>query len=93
MTVKQEVLDIIKDEIDCIKCNHPFTHDDEVKVDKLIDLYYEINRSITDVKVVKSEKYNSYRCPCCNAVVYISQHYCSQCGQKLDWRNANENLL
>ena len=39
MTVKQQVLDIIQDEIDGIKHNFPFTHDDEVKLDKLIDLY------------------------------------------------------
>lgn len=38
-------------------------------------------------QVVKSPKYNSDRCPKCDKVVYISQHYCSQCGQKLDWRS------
>lgn len=39
MTVKQQVLDIIQDEIEGIKHNFPFTHDDEVKVDKLWDIY------------------------------------------------------
>ena len=39
MTVKQQVLEIIQDEINSIQHNFPFTHDDEVKVDKLIDLY------------------------------------------------------
>lgn len=37
-------------------------------------------------KVVTNEKYGSCRCPRCNKVVGISEHYCSQCGQKLDWR-------
>ena len=39
MTVKQQVLDIIKDEIESIKHNFPFTHNDEVKVGKLLDIY------------------------------------------------------
>ena len=39
MSFKQEVLDIIQDEIDSVKNNFPYTHDDEVKVDKLTDVY------------------------------------------------------
>ena len=39
MTVKQQVLEIIQDEIEGIKHNFPYTHDDEVKVDKLWDMY------------------------------------------------------
>ena len=46
MTVKQQVLDIIQDEIDGIKHNFPFTHDDEVKLDKLIDLYDLIDSTV-----------------------------------------------
>lgn len=37
-------------------------------------------------KVVVNEKYNGYRCPRCNYVAYGSNHYCSECGQKLSWR-------
>lgn len=36
--------------------------------------------------VVVNTKYVNYRCPRCNAVLGISQHYCCQCGQKLNWR-------
>lgn len=46
MTVKQQVLDIIQDEIDDIQHNFPFTHDDEVKLDKLIDLYDLIDSQV-----------------------------------------------
>ena len=43
MTVKQQVLEIIKDEIESIEHNFPFTHDDEVKVNKLWDIYDLVN--------------------------------------------------
>lgn len=46
MTVKQQVLEIIQDEIDSIKHNFPFTHDDEVKLDKLVDVYDLINNMV-----------------------------------------------
>ena len=46
MTVKQQALEIIQDEIDSIKHNFPFTHDDELKLDKLIDLYDLIDSMI-----------------------------------------------
>lgn len=36
---KKQLLEIIQDEIESVKHNFPFTHDDEVKVDKLWDIY------------------------------------------------------
>ena len=45
-TVKEDVLEIIQDEIDSIRHNLPFTHDDEVKLDKLVDLYCTIDNII-----------------------------------------------
>lgn len=36
---KKQLLEIIQNEIESVKHNFPFTHDDEVKLDKLIDLY------------------------------------------------------
>lgn len=47
-TVKQQVLDIIQDEIDSVSHAFPFTHDDEVKNDKLVDLYCLIDNMIED---------------------------------------------
>ena len=41
-TVKEDVLEIIQDDIDSIRHNLPFTHDDEVKLDILHDLYADI---------------------------------------------------
>lgn len=35
----------------------------------------------------RSEKFNNNRCPHCDDIVYVSSHYCSQCGQKLEWRH------
>lgn len=48
-----------------------------------------IPESLREVGIspVRSEKFDNYRCPHCNDVVYRSAHYCSQCGQKLDWRH------
>ena len=46
MAVKEDVLEIIQEEIDSIRHNLPFTHDDEVKLDKLVDLYCEIDNLI-----------------------------------------------
>ena len=37
--VKRQVSDVVQDEIESVRHNFPFTHDDEVKLDKLIDLY------------------------------------------------------
>ena len=52
-------------------------------------MYIELYHSVSDdhgKPVVTNRRYYSYRCPRCNKVVYPSEHYCSQCGQKLDWR-------
>lgn len=46
-----------------------------------VDMHKLIGR-----RVVRNEKYNNYRCPRCNGIIYESYHYCSQCGQKFDWR-------
>jgi hypothetical protein len=46
MAVKEDVLEIIQDDIDSIRHNFPFTHDDEVKLDKLVDLYCEIDNLV-----------------------------------------------
>lgn len=46
--------------------------------------------------VIKNAKYNSDRCPRCDGHVFGRQHFCSQCGQKLDWsacKIANETEL
>ena len=54
-----------------------------------ISYYEEAARALEKVEpkaVVKSETYGSDRCPKCDNVIYRSQHYCSQCGQKFDWR-------
>ena len=48
MTVKQQVLEIILSEIEGVKCSFPFTHDDEVKLDKLLDIYSMIDLGIKD---------------------------------------------
>ena len=46
--VKQQVLEVIQGEIDSIKCNFPFTHDDEVKLDKLGDVYDLIDSAVKE---------------------------------------------
>ena len=46
--VKQRALDVIQDEIESIKHNFPFTHDDEVKLDKLIDVYDLIDSTVKE---------------------------------------------
>ena len=48
MTVKQQVLEIILSEIESVKHCFPFTHDDEVKLDKLLDIYSMIDLGIKD---------------------------------------------
>jgi len=61
-------------------------YENEIPATKDIDiLVYAANKQIGK-KVKLSEKFNSNRCPCCDKVVFRSEHYCSQCGQKLDWR-------
>ena len=48
MSVKEQVLEIIQDEIESVKHNFPFTHDDEVKLDKLVDVYALIDNMVKD---------------------------------------------
>lgn len=33
--------------------------------------------------LIKSEKYNSDRCPKCNVVILYKGNYCYQCGKKI----------
>jgi hypothetical protein len=40
--MKQDVLDLIKEYIESIEHNFPRTHDDEVKINILTDLYADI---------------------------------------------------
>lgn len=51
------------------------------------DVLSDYFNRIESKKVVIDPKYESYRCPKCNTTL-IGQydHYCGQCGQKLDWR-------
>ena len=61
-------------------------YSDEVPATEDVDVIgFALQKQISK-KVVKSTKYNSMRCPKCDGIVYASNHYCSQCGQKLDWR-------
>lgn len=48
MTVKEQVLEIIEDEIENVKHNFPLTHDDKVKLDKLIDVHFLIDTMLED---------------------------------------------
>lgn len=48
MTVKEQVLMIIQENIDDIRHNFPCGHDDKVKIDKLVDLFYEIRDRVKD---------------------------------------------
>ena len=98
LSVVHDILEEIQDQIDSIRSNVPYSHDDEVKVDKLIDIYHDIeNISKNELfgkaddhrlpkKVIKNTIYGSFRCPTCDKVLNITDHYCNQCGQKLDWR-------
>lgn len=61
-------------------------YDEEIPATKDIDILVHATNKQIGKKVAISEKYNSYRCPCCDNNVGRSNHYCSQCGQKLDWR-------
>ena len=58
--------------------------------DAMINCYAAVQNYLercgNGVAVVRNEKYGNFRCPRCNKVVYRSEHYCSQCGNKLDWR-------
>ena len=39
---------ILKENIDDIRHNFPYGHDDEVKIDKLVDLFYEIRDRVKE---------------------------------------------
>lgn len=46
----------------------------------------QISKRPHNIKTAPSDCYISYGdCPCCNADVFEYQHYCIDCGQKLDW--------
>lgn len=62
-------------------------YDDEIPATKDIEILIHAAEKQIGKKVVLNNKYNSYRCPCCDKVVGVSEHYCSQCGQKLNRRN------
>ena len=48
MIIKQDVLDLISEYIEMIEDNFPHTHDDEVKINILTDLYVDIkNMEVT----------------------------------------------
>lgn len=46
--VKQDVMDIIQDEIDSVQHNFPFTHDDDVKLNVLTDLLSLVGSIVKD---------------------------------------------
>lgn len=48
MTVKQQVLKIIQEEIDDVRHNFPRTHDDEVRLDELTDVYDLIDSMVKE---------------------------------------------
>lgn len=43
--------------------------------------------------LVKRENINDTfgKCPSCNGAVIVDQKYCSECGQRLDWRDTREH--
>lgn len=50
------------------------------------DVLNEYFDKSTRKRVAISEKYGSTRCPKCNTtLIGRYDHYCRQCGQKLDW--------
>ena len=61
-------------------------YDEVIPASKDIDILVHATKKQIGKKVAISDKYNSYRCPCCNGNVGCSNHYCGQCGQKLSWR-------
>ena len=61
-------------------------YNEEIQPTNDIDILVYATKKQIGKKVVISDRYNNYRCPCCNGNVFRSAHYCSQCGQKLDWR-------
>ena len=49
---------------------------------------HEQNDKRTAIKPV--EKFPFHHCPSCNTVVSEHNKFCSECGQKLDWRDLND---
>ena len=60
--------------------------DNELSATDDIDVIDFAIRKQIPMRVVKSPVYGSDRCPRCNDTITKSVHYCSQCGQKLEWR-------
>lgn len=53
----------------------------------LSDVLDDYFSRIEGEKVVVDPKYGNFRCPKCNTVITCEyDHYCRNCGQKLDWR-------
>lgn len=85
--MKQDVLDLINEYIESIEHNFPRTHDDEVKINILTDLYSDIKNMIEDrtVKQVGQlewvyDKRGNYWCAskdygdgCCSFIYCIHQ--------------------
>ena len=61
-------------------------YNEEIPATEDIDILVHATKKQIGKRVVLNNEYNSYRCPCCNIIIYRSNQYCSQCGQKLDWR-------
>lgn len=59
---------------------------DRIPATKEMDILIFATKKQIGKKVVKSIKYNNHRCPCCDNVISKYENYCSQCGQKLNWR-------
>lgn len=76
MTVKQQVLEIIQDEIECIMNNFPFTHDDEVKIDKLRDIYNSINDIVKEQNDDVISMADAKDCSNCKHSNTCGRNYC-----------------
>ena len=51
----------------------------------------QIPKKLCNIKTAPNDNYISYGdCPCCNANVFEYEHYCSECGQKIDWSDKND---
>lgn len=94
-----EAIDYIENEIRCVQraryCDRDCAKCKLAKEDKpLIKAFGEaikalemqISKRPHNIKTAPSDCYISYGdCPCCNADVFEYQHYCIDCGQKIDW--------
>ena len=61
-------------------------YDEKIPATEDMDILVYATKKQIGKRVVWNNKYNNYRCPCCNGQIHRSNHYCSQCGQKLNWR-------